>query len=144
MNVRSWHKADFRSFCTIAGVQVTDASGLVTHCCTDQYNICSDKRQRGCHQVLAYITLGTNDFKRSVEFYDAVLTVLGYSRLPAWTESWVMWGDENNPDEGFSFCLCPTFDSHSATAGTGPCSHSKPIVRNSSDASMQLASLREE
>lgn len=69
--------------------------------------------------MLAYITLGTNDFKRSVEFYDAVLTVPGYSRLPAWTESWVMWGDENNPDEGFSFCLCPTFDGHPATAGNG-------------------------
>ena len=60
--------------------------------------------------MLAYITIGTNHFQRSVNFYDAVFNVLGYSRLPAWTEGWAMWGDENNPGEGFSFCLCPPFD----------------------------------
>ncbi|HHO0151267.1 TPA: hypothetical protein ACRR3T_004770 [Enterobacter asburiae] len=58
--------------------------------------------------MLAYITVGTNDFKRSVNFYDVVFNVLGYSRLPAWTESWAMWGDENNPGEGFSFCILKT------------------------------------
>ncbi|TBO73891.1 VOC family protein, partial [Klebsiella quasipneumoniae subsp. similipneumoniae] len=47
--------------------------------------------------MLAYITIGTNDFQRSVDFYDAIFNVLGYSRLPAWTESWAMWGDKNNP-----------------------------------------------
>lgn len=30
-----------------------------------------------------------------------------------------MWGDENNPDEGFSFCICPPFDRQPATAGNG-------------------------
>lgn len=43
--------------------------------------------------MLAYITIGTNNFQRSVDFYDAIFKVLGYSRLPAWTESWAMWGD---------------------------------------------------
>ncbi|MDP0958940.1 VOC family protein, partial [Klebsiella pneumoniae] len=38
---------------------------------------------------------------------------------PAWTESWAMWGDKNNPDKAFSFCICPPFDGHSATAGNG-------------------------
>ncbi len=33
--------------------------------------------------MLAYITIGTNDFQRSVDFYDAIFNVLGYSRLPA-------------------------------------------------------------
>ena len=66
--------------------------------------------------MLAYITVGTNDFKRSVNFYDVVFNVLGYSRLPAWTESWAMLGDENNPGEGFSFCICPPFGKQPATA----------------------------
>lgn len=69
--------------------------------------------------MLAYITIGTNNFQRAVDFYDAIFKVLGYSRLPAWTESWAMWGDENNPDEVFNFCICPPFDRHPATAGNG-------------------------
>ena len=50
--------------------------------------------------MLTYITIGTNDLQRAAAFYDAIFKVLGYSRLPAWTEDWAMWGDENNPDEG--------------------------------------------
>ena len=50
--------------------------------------------------MLTYITIGTNDLQRAVAFYDAIFNVLGYSRLPAWTEDWAMWGDEKNPDEG--------------------------------------------
>jgi len=69
--------------------------------------------------MLTYITIGTNDFQRSVDFYEAVFKVLGYSRQPAWTEGWAMWGDEVNPDEGFSFCICPPFDGNLATAGNG-------------------------
>ena len=69
--------------------------------------------------MLTYITIGTNDLQRAAAFYDAIFNVLGYSRLPAWTEDWAMWGDEKNPDEGFSFCICPPFDGHPATAGNG-------------------------
>ena len=69
--------------------------------------------------MLAYITIGTNDFQRAVNFYDAIFNVLGYSRLPAWTDSWAMWGNENHPDDEFSFCICPPFDQHPATAGNG-------------------------
>ncbi|MEP8536867.1 VOC family protein [Enterobacter asburiae] len=69
--------------------------------------------------MLTYITIGTNDFQRATAFYDAIFKVLGYSRLPAWTKDWAMWGDENNPDEGFSFCFCPPFDRQPATAGNG-------------------------
>ncbi|MBL5910567.1 VOC family protein [Enterobacter asburiae] len=69
--------------------------------------------------MLTYITIGTNELQRAVAFYDAIFSVLGYSRLPAWTEDWAMWGDENNPDEGFSFCICPPFDRQPATAGNG-------------------------
>ena len=69
--------------------------------------------------MLAYITIGTNDFQRAVNFYDAIFNVLGYSRLPAWTDSWAMWGNENHPDDEFSFCICPPFDQQPATAGNG-------------------------
>lgn len=69
--------------------------------------------------MLTYIMIGTNDLQRSVDFYDAIFNVLGYSRQPAWTEGWAMWGDDDNPDEGFSFCICPPFDGYTATAGNG-------------------------
>lgn len=69
--------------------------------------------------MLSYITIGTNNFQRAVDFYDAVFNVLGYSRLRAWTEDWAVWGDANNPDETFSFCLCPPFDNQNATSGNG-------------------------
>ena len=69
--------------------------------------------------MLTYITIGTNDLQRAAAFYDAIFNVLGYSRVPAWTEDWAMWGDENNPEEGFSFCICPPFDRQPATAGNG-------------------------
>jgi catechol 2,3-dioxygenase-like lactoylglutathione lyase family enzyme len=69
--------------------------------------------------MLTYITIGTNDLQRSVDFYDAIFNVLGYSRQPAWTEDWVMWGNKNNPDEMFNFCICPPFDQQPATAGNG-------------------------
>ena len=69
--------------------------------------------------MLTYTTIGTNDLQRAAAFYDAIFKVLGYSRLPAWTENWAMWGDENHPDEGFSFCICPPFDGHPATVGNG-------------------------
>ena len=69
--------------------------------------------------MLTYITIGTNDLQRAAAFYDAIFKVLGYSRLPAWTKDWAMWGGENKPDEGFSFCICPPFDRQPATAGNG-------------------------
>ncbi|WP_437891265.1 VOC family protein [Phytobacter sp. V91] len=69
--------------------------------------------------MLTYITIGTNNFQRAANFYDAVFKVLGYVRLPAWSEDWAMWGDENNPDEGFCFCVCPPFDCQPAMPGNG-------------------------
>lgn len=42
--------------------------------------------------MLTYITIGTNDLQRSVDFDDAVFKALDDSRLPARTEGWAMWG----------------------------------------------------
>ncbi len=94
--------------------------------------------------MLTYITIGTNDLQRAAAFYDAIFKVLGYSRLPAWTKDWAMWGDENNPDEGFSFCICPPFDRQPATAGNGTMFAFRAATRSLSDVSMQQAFLREE
>lgn len=93
--------------------------------------------------MLAYITIGTNDFQRSVDFYEAIFKVLGYSRLPAWTESWAMWGDENNPHEVFNFCICPPLTSIPQRRETGQCSHSVQTALTLSGGFMQQASLRE-
>lgn len=34
------------------------------------------------NSIISHITLGTNDYDRAVEFYDAVLKPLGFSRVP--------------------------------------------------------------
>lgn len=67
--------------------------------------------------MLLYTTLGTNDLTRAVKFYDAIFDVLDQPRMEAWADGWACWGKDL--DTGFSFCLCPPFDGHSASVGNG-------------------------
>jgi catechol 2,3-dioxygenase-like lactoylglutathione lyase family enzyme len=67
------------------------------------------------NQMLLYTTLGTNDLRRAVRFYEAIFAVLKQPRCPDWADGWAGWGKEY--DEGFSFCLCPPFDEQPAVAG---------------------------
>jgi catechol 2,3-dioxygenase-like lactoylglutathione lyase family enzyme len=68
--------------------------------------------------MLTYITIGTNDLQRAAAFMTLFLTCLAiHVCLPGPRTG--QWGDENNPDEGFSFCICPPFDRQPATAGNG-------------------------
>jgi catechol 2,3-dioxygenase-like lactoylglutathione lyase family enzyme len=67
--------------------------------------------------MLLYSTLGTNDLPRALAFYAPVFAALGVPRLPDWDGGWAGWGEDY--DQGFSFCLCPPFDGHPASAGNG-------------------------
>lgn len=72
--------------------------------------------------MLMYTTIGTDDLPSMTRFYDAIFAVLGVPRIPAWSETWAMWGEP--PDQGFSFCICPPFDKKGPRRVTGRCSPS--------------------
>ncbi|MBP1850089.1 VOC family protein [Rhizobium halophytocola] len=66
--------------------------------------------------VLSHITLGTNDKDRSIRFYDSVLGVLGFARLPRPPEKAPAY--EKNGELPTLF-LYPPDDGRPATWGNG-------------------------
>jgi catechol 2,3-dioxygenase-like lactoylglutathione lyase family enzyme len=63
--------------------------------------------------MIGYVTLGTNDFERSLQFYDQLLEVMNIRRL--WTsEDMAAWG--NSPLET-SLCIAKPVDGAPVTAG---------------------------
>lgn len=65
--------------------------------------------------MIGYVTLGTNDFDAAVEFYDALLAVLGAKRL--WqTERVVAWGTSMN---AALLSVSKPFDGKAASVGNG-------------------------
>lgn len=119
------------------------ASEEIVYCYVKRYPACSGKRQRGCHKMLAYITIGTNDFQRSVDFYDAIFNVLGYSRLPAWTDSWAMWEIKIIRIRRSAFVFALLLTDIPQRRETGQCLHSRLITQRLSDSSMPQAFLQE-
>ena len=67
--------------------------------------------------MLLYTTVGADDFNSAVRFYDAIFDALGQDRLPDASEGWAGWGKPY--DSGFSFWICPPFDSAPAKPGNG-------------------------
>ncbi|MEH7828706.1 VOC family protein [Gemmobacter denitrificans] len=61
------------------------------------------------------ICLGCDDLARSIRFYDAVMPVVGLSRLPDAPKGWAGWG----PAKGTGLWLCPPFNGQPASAGNG-------------------------
>ena len=64
--------------------------------------------------MIGYVTLGTNDIKRAVAFYEAVLAPLGVKRVYE-TERSVAWGR----DGGAGLSVTLPFDKKPATVGNG-------------------------
>jgi catechol 2,3-dioxygenase-like lactoylglutathione lyase family enzyme len=62
-------------------------------------------------------TVGVSDLARSIEFYDAIFSVLGHRRSPGWKEDWAGWGPSY--DEGVSFWICKPFNGQTPTPGNG-------------------------
>jgi predicted lactoylglutathione lyase len=65
--------------------------------------------------MIGYVTLGTNDFERTTQFYDLLLKEIGASRLME-TDSFIAWATA--PDKP-ALSLTKPFDGKPATAGNG-------------------------
>ena len=65
--------------------------------------------------MIGYVTVGTNNFERAMDFYDALFAVLGVKRL--WnTDSMAAWGVSR---EEAALCVVKPFDGNRATVGNG-------------------------
>lgn len=65
--------------------------------------------------MIGYVTVGTNDFERAIQFYDELLATIGINRL--WMhESMAAWGPSRQQT---ALCVTTPFDDNSATAGNG-------------------------
>ncbi len=73
--------------------------------------------------MFTYITLGTNELKRAIAFYDATLAPLGLKRCEPDEEGWeeiAGWGSyENDGAQELALWLTKPFDGRDATPGNG-------------------------
>lgn len=65
--------------------------------------------------MIGYVTLGTNDFARGVQFYDAIAAELGVGRMMEWDGA-IAWGE---PGGSPGIGLTAPFDGNLATVGNG-------------------------
>lgn len=65
--------------------------------------------------MIGYATLGTNDFDRSVAFYDGVAELLGVGRIMG-SDRMMAWGTPGQPG---MFCTCKPHDGNAASVGNG-------------------------
>jgi len=65
--------------------------------------------------MIGYVTLGTNDIKRSAAFYDKLLAEVGAKRMMD-EETFIVWG--NNPAQA-ALSVTKPFDGKPATVGNG-------------------------
>jgi predicted lactoylglutathione lyase len=65
--------------------------------------------------MIGYVTLGTNDIKRSAAFYDKLLAEIGAKRLMEF-ENFIVWG--NSPTQA-GLSVTKPFDGNPATVGNG-------------------------
>lgn len=65
--------------------------------------------------MIGYLTLGTNDLKRAVAFYDALLAELGARRFME-EETFVAWSVAPGKP---AISVCRPYDGNAATAGNG-------------------------
>ncbi|MFG1412748.1 VOC family protein [Xanthobacter sp. VTT E-85241] len=72
------------------------------------------------HSMFSYMMIGTNDLSRAIPFYEAVMAVLGHSRLDDYSDDhggrWASWGA---PDPGPHITVGPPFDGLAAKVGNG-------------------------
>ncbi len=66
--------------------------------------------------MIGYVTLGTNDLPRALDFYDALLATIGASRYLEEENYFVAWAI--NPGEP-SVAVSVPFDKQAATVGNG-------------------------
>jgi uncharacterized glyoxalase superfamily protein PhnB len=65
--------------------------------------------------MIGYVTVGTNDYGRAIQFYDELLATIGINRL--WMhDSMAAWGPSRQHS---ALCVTTPFDDNTATAGNG-------------------------
>ena len=65
--------------------------------------------------MIGYTTVGTNNFKKALSFYDELLSEMGAGRFME-SETFVAWAV--SPEQP-AFSVCKPFDGNAATAGNG-------------------------
>ncbi|HEX4970837.1 MAG TPA: VOC family protein [Steroidobacteraceae bacterium] len=65
--------------------------------------------------MIGYVTLGTNDIKRSAAFYDKLLAEIGAKRMMD-QETFIVWG--NSPTQA-ALSVTKPFDGNAASVGNG-------------------------
>ncbi|VAV87122.1 Lactoylglutathione lyase [hydrothermal vent metagenome] len=65
--------------------------------------------------MLGYVTVGTNDFDKAAEFYDALLAELGGKRMMD-EERFIAW---SSGGQGAAISIIKPFDEQTATVGNG-------------------------
>jgi catechol 2,3-dioxygenase-like lactoylglutathione lyase family enzyme len=65
--------------------------------------------------MIGYVSVGTNDWKRAIAFYDALMSELGAKRVMDFG-TFVAW---KQPAGGTGFALAQPFNKKAATAGNG-------------------------
>ena len=66
--------------------------------------------------MIGYVTLGTNDFARAAEFYDALFAEIGAKRVMDMADSVIAWGTSPS---GPMVSIIKPFDGNKATVGNG-------------------------
>lgn len=65
--------------------------------------------------MIGYVTIGTNDFDRAIQFYDKLFAVVGIKRL--WkVDSMAAWGPSR---QEAAFCVTVPYDGNTASVGNG-------------------------
>ncbi len=65
--------------------------------------------------MIGYVTVGTNDLPRSIEFYEALATGMGAGRMME-GNTYVAWG---TPGGSAGICTMRPFDGETASVGNG-------------------------
>ena len=65
--------------------------------------------------MIGYVTLGSNDMAKAAAFYDALLAVVGATRMMN-TERFIAWSAEPT---GVALSIAVPFDENAATVGNG-------------------------
>src|SRR6478609_2073530 len=82
--------------------------------------------------MIGYITVGTNDLKKSAEFYDKICGELGMGRFMT-MDRLIAWG---GPGGGAGFGVALPYDGKPMTVGNGVMAASPPRTRRRSNASI--------
>jgi catechol 2,3-dioxygenase-like lactoylglutathione lyase family enzyme len=69
-------------------------------------------------QMIAYATIGTNNFEKSAQFFDAVLATLGHQRTHDYSEQKIL-AYAQSPESSIQLWLCQPYNKQPATVSNG-------------------------